>query len=186
MSVFNKTSPLIFDKIYSALPYWLKNSYYRTRDFFSPRQKWLTKKIGRSWEDKVSIILTVAKESIIHFVEEEEAFESIEWSATEHHKEAGEALTRAYQIVKIKLPALEKQKDLCWKDPDLCEYFHKDFMVPVDDEPTLEGNKRYKVGDPSTVQRKALDSLRNTDQEIEKLEQEVVEIVAKYRNYMGT
>ena len=135
--------------------------------------------------DKVELHKIVAFESIVHFVEKEEAFERIEWSSDPEHEEAAKAFKRAYDTVKLKLPILEKKAKKLWQDPDLNKYFHEDFLVPIPNQKP-EINKRYMVGDPSSVQKNALDALRETEKEIEELTQEVVEIVAKYREFMWT
>ena len=163
----------------------MKESYCSIRDFFNPRQKWLTKKIPRSWADKVWLIQLVAFESIIHFIEKEEAFERIEWSATPEHKEAAEAFSRAYKYVKIQIPILEDKIAFLWKDKDLVEYISSSLIVPL---PNQEGvkNKTYELKKPFGKSEDVFAQIRENESKIEWMTQEVVEIVAKYRNFMWT
>ena len=174
----------IFDKFY--IPYSWKNIYYSIRDFFNPRQKWLTSKIPNSWCDKTWLLQLFAFESIVHFIEEEQAFDNIEWNGTKEHAEAGIAFERAYKYVKIKIPLLEKQLEKLDKDPDLNDYYQNHFMVPVEDSPSLVGGRRYKIGDPPPKAKTVIEERQKINTEIEWMTQEVVEIVAKYRNFMWT
>lgn len=176
----------IFKNLYWSIPYSWKNIYYRIRDFFNPRQKWLTSKIGRSWTDKTYLIALVAFESIVHFIEEEEAFEHIEWSATPEHTEAAKAFKKAYDMVKLKIPLLEKKLEKLNEDPDLNDYYANHFMVPIEDQPSSNGWVRHKIGDPSPKAKAVINERMEINEKIEWMTQEVVEIVAKYRNFMWT
>jgi len=173
------------EKIYFTPTFWIKNLFYSIRDFFNPRQKWLTKKIPRSWADKVWLIQLVAFESIVHFIEEEEAFDHIDWSATQEHKEAAEAFKRAYQYVKIRIPILEEKNEKLWNNKDLRDYFDNGFIVSL---PSQDGNKHkgHTLATPPPKASEILAQIRENDKEIEWLTQETVEIVAKYRKFMWT
>ena len=174
-----------FDNLYWSIPYSWKNIYYSTRDFFNPRQKWLTQKIGNSWVDKCELIKIVAFESIIHFIEEEDAFNKIEWSATPEHAKAAEEYKRAYQYAKISIPILEEKNERLWKDKELTEYFDTRFIVPLPNQKNTK-NKRYTIAKPPENADKILSKIRENKAEIERMTQEVVEILAKYRNFMWT
>ncbi len=57
-----------------------RNLQYNISAFFFPRQKWLTKAIGNKWLDKDALLEIINGALIIHFVEEEKAFENTDWS----------------------------------------------------------------------------------------------------------
>jgi hypothetical protein len=59
-------------------------------------------------------------------------------------------------------------------------------MVPVEDSPSLVGGRRYKIGDPALKAKAVIEERQKINEEIEWMTQEVVEIVAKYRNFMWT
>lgn len=184
MDLLNQKETLL-EKIRCAIPYSWKDKYYAVRDFFNPRQKWLTSKIGNGWNDKTELLKVVAFESIIHFVEEEEAFERIEWSSDDGHIEAAKAFKRAYDIVKFKLPILEKKDQEVWNRKEVTDYFQNDFFVPIDEQ--KEGqNRRYMIGEPNPAAKELLVEHRKIEEEIETLTQEVVETMAKYRRYLWT
>jgi hypothetical protein len=176
----------IIEDIYWMIPYRAKDVYYAIRDFFLPRQKWLTKKIGNGWCDKVEILRIVAFESIVHFIEQEKAFDCIEWSATPQHAEAAEAFKRSYQYVKIKIPLLENKYKKLWEEKDLCEYLNNGILARIEGEDENNKCRGYAIKKPPTEVEKILVQIREIEAEIERLTQEVIEIVAKYRNFMWT
>jgi len=48
-------------------------------DLFAPKQKWLTKKIPRHWSDKPELIRDILFECLVHYIEEEKAFDNLDW-----------------------------------------------------------------------------------------------------------
>lgn len=149
----------VTDKFYWRLPYCIKDKYWSLCAFFNPRQKWLTNKIGRRWVDKIELVSLVAFESIIHFIEKEKAFEHIEWNATPEHKKAAEEFKRAYKYVKINIPILEEKNEKLYKN---------------------------RISQSVANCEEIMDKIRENDIEIEWMTQEVVEIIAKYRNFLWT
>ena len=101
----------------------IKNSYYFLRDWFSPRQKWLTKDIPNHWSDKTALIPQLLIKCLIHFVEEEKCFANTDYAIyDEDGKDTGqlqpfaEELILHYKIAKQTLPELFKAKeDKCSK-----------------------------------------------------------------------
>ena len=66
------------------------------RDFFFPRQKWLTKTIPNSWKDKTELIEDLLFECIKHYVESERCFEVIDWNYHETRKETEKFIKECY------------------------------------------------------------------------------------------
>ena len=88
-----------------------------------PRNKWLTKKIPRTWVDKDTILEIAVLESLKHYVEGEEAlgkdmchFESSQAdpSFPEWQKEKDREVKHYYELTTIKLPALQKELEVEW------------------------------------------------------------------------
>jgi hypothetical protein len=65
--------------IYSLKPRWNSFWYEQISSRLRPRNKWLTKKLPRTWCDKVELIPIVLYEMVIHFVEDEKCFERLEY-----------------------------------------------------------------------------------------------------------
>ncbi|MDB4314444.1 hypothetical protein N9955_00285 [bacterium] len=170
----------LINKFYYLTRYWgLRQDI---KDFFSPKQKWLTKKIPNGWCDKVELIRIVAFESIVHFIEEENALSVIEWGATPEHKKAIEEIVKAYDNIK-KIELMKKESDQMSQDDDIQDYF--DNMFENDSE-ERDGMTVYIVKDPTPEQKEAIQGWRDFDAKIEAMEQEIIEIAAKYRNYLWT
>lgn len=86
----------------------------RTKDkidyWVFPRQRWLYKKIPNHWADKDFLIMTTIFESVIHFVEEEDAFNVIEWNSDEYHRAAKVKIETIYRWTKMRTQ-LEKRME---------------------------------------------------------------------------
>ena len=104
------------------IPYKLRDAYYSVRDFLSPRQRWLIKKIPNHWCDKVELIPLCLFTILKHFVEEEmdnvlwdwsdevkNGFVSQEYADREAARE--KEIRDIYHYVTVERPALEKQRD---------------------------------------------------------------------------
>ena len=52
--------------------YFWNNQWYKITAFFNPRQKWLTKHIPNTWQDKPELIQDILFACLVHYVEEEE------------------------------------------------------------------------------------------------------------------
>ena len=52
--------------------YFWSNQWYKITAFFNPRQKWLTKHIPNTWQDKPELIQDILFACLIHYVEGEE------------------------------------------------------------------------------------------------------------------
>jgi hypothetical protein len=77
-----KLEDLLFEKcpaVYSLKPRLSRFWYEQISSRLRPRNRWLTKKLPRTWCDKVELIPIVLYEMVIHFVEEEKCFERLEY-----------------------------------------------------------------------------------------------------------
>lgn len=106
------------------IPYKYKDIWWKIRDWFNPRQKWLTKKISNHWVDKDIIFEICILEGIKHFIEGEHAlgenmcyFESSQSDPNfpEWQKKFNIELKEKYEEITIKLPKLETELELAWK-----------------------------------------------------------------------
>lgn len=55
--------------------YFWRELYWKIRDFFFPRNKWLTKHIPSGWQDKDALLENILAATIIEFVDGEKGFE---------------------------------------------------------------------------------------------------------------
>lgn len=78
-------------------------------EFFNPRQKYLTSKIPNSWCDKTSLVRICLFEMLVHYIEEEDAFNFIDWSSTEKDKKIKQDLEMCYEYIKIRRPQIVKK-----------------------------------------------------------------------------
>jgi len=100
--------------------YWWKDLWYtQISSRICPRQRWLTKKIPRTWIDKDYLIELVIFESIIHYVEKEKCFEVLNFEPDNdgpngqyHFLKEVEAM---YGFITLKLPQMEKELEDAWK-----------------------------------------------------------------------
>ena len=90
---------------------WCKQFSFRWR----PRNKWLTKKIPRTWADKDTILEICVLESLKHYVdpEGEDCFHVIN-TECEGQKEFYGEVRRNYELITQKLPTLQKELDAEW------------------------------------------------------------------------
>ena len=100
------------------IPYQIKHWWCSLKCFFNSRQKWLIKRIPKTWIDKDSLIEICIFESIRHYVEGEDCFNVLSTDETCGNKEQlkflKEVKTNYDYITKI-LPILNKKLDDAWK-----------------------------------------------------------------------
>jgi len=99
---------------------WFENTWWAIRNWFSPRQKWLTKKIPNRWTDKDVLWEICILEGIKHYVEDEDALKDFEISQKDpeypdHQKKFDREVQWAYDETTIRLPFLEKKLEWAWK-----------------------------------------------------------------------
>ena len=116
---------------------------YHTR-WFNPRQKWLTKKIPKTYCDCVDLPWICLSEILIHFVEVEEGLESI-WGdnylndpyVSDDYRLAREPvrkeLEEIYEYVKTGRPQLQKELDESYPEP-INGGCMLDYSIPIIEE----------------------------------------------------
>lgn len=154
---------------------------YRIQCFFNPKQKWLTKKIPKTWCDKVELLKLTCFESIVHFVEGENAFEVIDWEGSSHdHKVAKKELQTAYDIVKVQIPLVNQELDLHWEARKTSSIFDNFEKIEKD------GEIFYKTKEMLEEEKIWTKQLVDLSAKLEELEQTACEIIIKNRNFMWT
>ena len=89
-----------------------KDFYYKNIScLIWPRQKWLTKKIPKTWSDKTCLIPLILYEMIVNYVEGEKCFETIVWDSNEKDKENAEMIKTIYEWAKTGRTEWLKQID---------------------------------------------------------------------------
>lgn len=94
-----------------TIKYRLSNAWQKVKEFFNPRQKWLTKKIPNHWADKVYLIQELNFEMLRHFVEVEMVEVPIDWHYDEGHHNAYDKIMRAYHLITVEIPNAEKEME---------------------------------------------------------------------------
>lgn len=94
-----------------SLKYKIKEFWRQIRVFFCPCQKWLTYKIPNTWIDKDHLFELVLSESLIHYVEGESCFETIDWDRHEDVKEKAKMIREIYTWYKSGQVELQKRID---------------------------------------------------------------------------
>lgn len=156
--------------------HWWKDFWYnQISSRLWPRNRWLTKKIPRTWVDKDHILTICVLESLKHYIEGEEAlgkdmcyFQSSQNdpSYPEWQKTSDREVKQMYELITIKLPALEKQMEVEWEN------------VPKQDIMDINTNKF----DYQQIYGK-IDRL---EKEIYDLQTEIMVWVVKNRNILWT
>ncbi len=143
MNIFNK--------------YWWGRQFDKVRYFVNPRQKWLTKKIPKSWHDKDGLIEICLFECLVNFVEDEEGkvfhdgYTDPEYNAealkdpeyleyVERLKQIQRDIDKCYQYIKVDRPALEKQHEESYPKPLDGSAYGDNFMKMLK---TMEPGKSY-------------------------------------------
>ena len=91
--------------------YHVREFYYKVKNFFFPKQSWLVKGMYHDWCDKPELIQEVLYRCIVNYVEQEECFESNDWSQGDTYQECAAFITDCYDWIKIRRPQLVKQID---------------------------------------------------------------------------
>ena len=85
----------------------ISRGYDALRYFFNPRQKWLTKQIPNSWADKVWLISELNFAMVVHFVDGEKCFKTINYEgSSDAHAIFAKELKECYNYIKIIRPKL--------------------------------------------------------------------------------
>jgi len=101
----------------------MKNLWLSIKEFFSPKQRWLTKKIPNHWMDKPELIQLVLFETLIDYVENEEGLKDqfdfsedlqagyIGQEYVDNVKAVDGELRRVYNYIKNERKTLEESYD---------------------------------------------------------------------------
>jgi hypothetical protein len=101
----------------------MKNLWLSIKDLFSPKQRWLTKKIPNHWMDKPELIQLVLFETLIDYVENEEGLKDqfdfsedlqagyIDQKYIDNVKAVDGELRRVYNYIKNERQTLEENWD---------------------------------------------------------------------------
>lgn len=116
MSLLDKFYEMTNYKFRPFSHYWWSDLWYQQiSSRIWPRQKWLTKKIPRTWVDKDTLLEIVVLESLKHYVDEdgEDCFHIINTEA-ESQKEFYQEVRKYYDLITVKLVALQQELDAAW------------------------------------------------------------------------
>lgn len=97
--------------------YWWRDLWYQQiSSRLWPRQKWITKKIPRTWVDKDTLLEIVVLESLKHYCAEdgEDVFHVLAQDSPEWQAEFMRQVKYHYELATQKLVALQKELDAEW------------------------------------------------------------------------
>lgn len=141
--------------------------YEQIQSRLNPRNKWLTKVIGRTWCDKKLLIPNILFASIVHFIEEEKALDEICWESDEGHLKFKQGLVECYQWIKVARPELQTKFDNSY--------------------PTKEQRKAVKgMGDAMKKYETLYGNHNRIEQELHDTDVHYMEWIVKNLDYMWT
>jgi len=104
-----------YDEVGIFNRHWWRDFYYtQISSRLRPRQRWLTKKIPRTWVDKDTILEIAVLESLKHYVEGEDCFNVLSTTNPPVQAEFMAKVKHYYELATVKLPALEKELEAEW------------------------------------------------------------------------
>ena len=112
----------------------------------NPRQKWIKKHIEYNcWCDKVELIPKFLFGCVVHFVEEEKCFDTVDWKASsKDHTEFENELCECYEYIKVKRPSLEKQMDYAYDNLPEAQTYHERYADVIRIEKEIDdADKKY-------------------------------------------
>jgi hypothetical protein len=155
--------------------HWWRDFWYsQISSRLRPRNRWLTKKIPRTWADKDTILEIAVLESLKHYVEGEEAlgknmchFESSQAdpSFPEWQKETDKNVKHYYELTQ-KIDAMKKELEILWDNVPMTD-------LSAVNVTKLDYEERYG-------------KLDRLEKEIYDLQTEVMVWVVKNRNCLWT
>ena len=110
------------------LPKYKYNWYDKIRCTLKPRQRWIKKHIEyKQWCDKTELIPKFLFGCVVHFVEDEKAFEVTDWvGSSKGHAKFADELHECYHYIKVSRPLFEQRiKDAYANIPDDGTYEEK-------------------------------------------------------------
>lgn len=124
------------------LPKYKYNWYDKLRCTLKPRQRWIKKHIEyKQWCDKTELIPQFLFGCVVHFVEDEKAFEVTDWDGTskEHGKFADE-LQQCYEYIVTHRPAWEKQLEDHYNNVPVEGTYEDAYADVINTERAIEAN----------------------------------------------
>ena len=109
------------DKCPLLCPYFWKDIKYTVSCFIKPRNKWITKAVGRRWKDKDTVFEDVLFAGIIHYIEEKDALNVISWDNLKAEKEV---LIKIYNWAKTGRAEMQQKLDNSYPSIDINKGFH--------------------------------------------------------------
>lgn len=91
--------------------YFWRELYLSVKNYFFPRNKWLTRHIPKAFQDKDVLLENILAATIIDFVDVEEGLSDIVWINHPSELDASHKLINAYHWFKWKRPALEEKEN---------------------------------------------------------------------------
>jgi hypothetical protein len=130
MKSINKTIYTInaLTQTMKCYPYCWYNIKSQISAFFNPRQRWLTKKIPKTWHDKDGLIQIVLFECVVNYVEDENGLkDKIDWSEDmknghisqdyiDHVKDIDGRIRKVYEYITKTRPKLHAQLDAAYPE----------------------------------------------------------------------
>lgn len=168
---------------------------YAISSYFNPHQKWLTKVIPNTWMDKPELIRNLLFACLVNFVEKdgEDCFEVNDWAWSEEKVELRKKLERAYDIIKVQIPALEQEIEDMWERELKSEEsfdVEKWWDSKFEDKQTriVEGEEitTYRMKPLTEEQRENTQKRLAIEQKIVDLEQEALYIIVENRLCLWT
>ena len=176
-------------RLFSKYFYW--DLKYKISAFFNPRQKWLTKKIPRTYCDKPELIRDILFNCLENFVSEdgEDCFNVADWEWSEEKKESRRKLELAMDIIKVQIPAKQKELDDRW-EADVSTTVSDFLERRLEDKKTCEIDGKtvttYALKPLSPEQKERVEENWKLEQEILDLEQKALMIIIEERTGLWT
>lgn len=124
-----RETPLIYVKFF------FQNLRDNISVFISPRQKWLTKVIPKTWTDKDDLMRICLFEMLVHFVEEEEGVKLCKESDWEEDIKSG-YVSKKYvkDHVKWCKKVLSLYAYITGERPSIVKKFEQDYSLEIEEE----------------------------------------------------
>ncbi len=150
----------------------------RISPFLWPRQKWLTDAIPKTWNDKRVLIPDILYLMVVHYVDGEKAFESIDFEASGLGSFAKE-LKEVYDWAKVGRKELQKKIDDSY--PDL-----GNGLILIDDETLGQEVKFNLSGNGFKSYEELYGEVNRLEAELEDSDTKCLEWIVRNRNHLWT
>lgn len=128
-------------------PKYKYNWYDNLKCTLKPRQRWIKKHIEyKQWCDKTELIPKFLFGCVVHFVEDEKAFEVTDWvGSSERHAKFAVELHECYHYIKVTRPNLEKRLDDAYNHVPLTGSFEEAYADVLSIEKDIEDSENKYV-----------------------------------------